>query len=252
MKEPIKGDYEMASVQIKPSTIGIAALATLVAGGLIGARFFKTKRVSTAERMTEALLNTETLKSGLTALPDHSEKLLASCADYFVNMCRNAAEGVGMSNGQSDPQGHTRLHSHKFTGAVASLITESIAPEQVLSYNVLIPGVGEVSGTRNVGGIRISGIFPVYPTPETAQVQLEGGYTAQLESALDVTDALLTGKARIQGSVMLRDNFGNVGRLNVASDESITGTITRDSRIVGRFEGNLSNRLRFTPYQIEG
>ena len=31
---------------------------------------------------------------------------------------------------------------------------------------------------------------------------------------------------------------------------ALSGTITRDSRIIGRFEGKVSEGLRFTPYQI--
>jgi len=44
---------------------------------------------------------------------------------------------------------------------------------------------------------------------------------------------------------------GHVGRLNIAYDGSVSGTITHDTRIIGRFEGSVSGGLRFKTYQIE-
>ena len=241
----------MTSPQSKASTLGFAAVAALAAGGLIGARYFSLKKVSAAERMTEALLDSHPLKTACETPLTLSEKRMALCAEYFLTMNRRASEGVGVANSQKDPEGHNRVHSHKFTGAVASLVTESNSPEEVMSYSVSIPGVGEVTGTRHVGAMRMAGVYPVYPTPESIQIQMEGGYTAQIESELQVTDTLLTGKARLVGVVILRDSEGNVGRLNVGNDESISGTITRDSKVVGRFNGNLPGNLHLTPYQIQ-
>ena len=242
----------MPTPQIKPSTFGLAAIAALAAGGLIGARYFSLKKVSSAERLCDALLDSEPLKQALETPSALSEKRLALCAEYFLTVNRKASEGVGVANAQSDPVGHNRVQSHKYTGAVVSLVTESNSPEQSLSYSVRIPGVGEATGTRQVGGMRMSGIYPAYPTPESVQIQLEDGYTAQIESELQVTDTLLTGRARLFGVVTLRDNQGNVGRLHLGSEETLTGSITRNSQVVGRFDGSLPGNIRFTPYQIQG
>ena len=55
------------------------------------------------------------------------------------------------------------------------------------------------------------------------------------------------GHTRLFGSATLRDNRGNVGRINIGFDGTVTGTITRDARVIGRFEGKVATALPSVP-----
>jgi hypothetical protein len=227
------------------------ALATLAVGGLVGARYLGTRKVSAAERLSDALLDTDGLRAAARDLAERPESRLAACANYIVDVGYRSMEGWGIGTGANDPIGHTRLKTHRYTQASASVLTEAHTPSHVLNYSVTVPDVAEVRGVRRHGPLSMSGLVPGYAVPETAQISLPDGYTAQVESGLRVTEALVTGKPRLFGAVTLRDNAGNVGRLNVGSDGHIHGTITRGARIVGRFEGQLGKSIEFKPYQIE-
>ena len=62
--------------------------------------------------------------------------------------------------------------------------------------------------------------------------------------ATEVADYLVVGKTRLAGSADLRDNRGNVGRLNIGYDGTISGTITRT--FSERIEEGLFLRLTVT------
>ena len=114
-----------------------------------------------------------------------------------------------------------------------------------------MPDIAEVRGIRRHGPLALNGLLPAYTVPETAQITLADGYSAQIESEMNVTEGFVTGKARLFGVVTLKDNQGNIGRLNVSPDGIIHGTITRNARVVGRFDGRLGSVIEFKPYQIE-
>jgi hypothetical protein len=243
----------------------LALLGGLAVGGLIAQRFMSARKVSAAERLAEALLDTEPLRAASRLLPDSTEKALSQCASYLVNVAYRAAEGLGVTSGPEDPVGYSRTHTHPYTGATATVLTEdrkrnTISSEEgasetvkssCLTYAVTLPETGEVRGTRTIGGVRPSGISLARPTPETVQISLKDGYTAQIETEFEVADSLVTGQVRIFGAATMRDNHGNVGRLNIAQDGLISGTITREARVIGRFEGHAAHGLRFQQYMIE-
>jgi len=103
---------------------------------------------------------------------------------------------------------------------------------------------------RRIGTLQLVDLVPAHDTPDTVQIVLTGGYTAQIEADLHTMETMIVGKDRIFGSLALHDNQGNAGHIKVGFDGTLSGTITRDSRIIGRFEGKISEGLRFTPYQI--
>ena len=241
----------MTTILGKATTGGIIALASIALGGIVGARYLSTRKVSAAERLCDALLDTEPLRKAARDLADKPESRLAECATYMVELCYRSTDGWGLGTGANDPVGYTRLKTHKYTQGAASVLTEAHVPEHVLNYTVNIPDIGEVRGVRRHGTLALDGLLPAYAVPETAQISLQDGYTAQIESDLHVTEAFVTGKARLYGVLTLRDSEGNVGRLNVGSDGVIHGTITQHARIVGRFDGRLGESVQFKPYQLE-
>src|SRR5438309_390874 len=198
----------------KPSTGSIIALASLALGGIVGARYLSTRKVSAAERLCDALLDTEPLREAARDLAGKSEARLAACAKYMVDVCFRSADGWGIGTGANDPVGYTRLKTHRYTQGAASVLTEAHVPDHVLNYTVNVPDVAEVRGIRRHGPLTLNGLLPAYAVPETAQISLQDGYTAQIESDLHVTEAFVTGRARMYGALTLRDSEGNVGRLN--------------------------------------
>jgi hypothetical protein len=235
----------------KSATGGIIALATLALGGLVGARYLSTRKISTGERLSDALLDTEPLREAARDLADRPAARLASCANYLIDVCYRSAEGWGIGTGANDPIGYTRMKTHRYTQTAVSVLTEAHVPEHVLNYTVIVPDIAEVRGIRRHGPLALTGIVPSYAVPETAQISLQDGYTAQIESDLHLSEAFVTGKARLYGAVTLRDSVGNVGRLNISSDGVIHGAITKDAKIIGRFDGRLGKEIEFKPYQIE-
>jgi hypothetical protein len=230
----------------------IAFVAAAVAGGLIASRYFSTRKVNAAERLADALLDTETLKEGVHNLSEASEKALAACATYLVSVANKAAEAVGASGGTEDTVGYSRTHTHPYTQVTATVLTEAMSPEQRLTYAVTIPDVGEVRGTRSVGTLKMSGLSPARPAVDTVQITLNKDYTAQVVTEFEVADYLVTGRSRLFGAATLRDSEGNVGRINIAHDGTVNGTVTRDAHVIGRFEGQVATGVRFRQNQIEG
>ncbi|HLJ53548.1 MAG TPA: hypothetical protein VKT77_00840 [Chthonomonadaceae bacterium] len=241
----------MNTVLGKPTTGGIIAISTLALGALVGARYLSTRKVSSAERLCDALLDTEPLREAARDMADRPEARLATCASYFVDVAYRSADGWGIGTGANDPIGYARMKTHRYTQGAASVLTESHLPDHVLNYTLNVPDIAEVRGVRRHGPLSMDGLLPAYAVPETAQISLHDGYTAQVEADLHVTEAFVTGKARMYGAVTLRDSDGNVGRLNVGTDGIIHGTITHQNRVVGRFDGRLGSDVAFKPYQIE-
>lgn len=235
----------------KREIAGTALLITGAVTGLIASRYFGTRKVSAAERLAEALLETDRLREGAHHQAESSEKALADCAAYLVNMAYRAADSVGAASGSDDPLGYSRTHTHPYTHASATVLTEAVVPECLLTYAVNLPDVGEVRGIRRIGAARLAGVNWARPVPDTVQITLPEGYTAQVETEFEVPDYLLSGRVRLYGAATMRDNRGNVGRLNIANDGTVSGTVTRDARVIGRFEGNTVHGVHFKQNQIE-
>lgn len=235
----------------KGDAIKTALLLVAAGGGLVAARYIERRHINGAERLANALLDTGKLTNAARTLPDSTECVLAACAAYAVNMAYRAAEGVGSAGGEEDPIGYSRTHTHPYSHVVATVLTEANAPEQLLTYAVTIPDVGDVRGTRRVGAVN-AGLPPTRPTPDAIQFSLADEYSAQFESEFEVGEYLVLGRTRLTGAATLRDNRDNVGRLNIAPDGAISGTITRNARVIGRFEGNAAHGLYFSQHQIEG
>lgn len=235
----------------KGDAVKAALLVGAAVGGLVASRYLERRHVNGAERLADALLDTDRLTDADRNAGEAHEKRLAACAAYLVGVAYRAAEGVGSGSGTEDPIGYSRTHTHPYTHTVATVLTEANAPEQILTYSVTIPDIGEVRGTRRVGPIKLSGLMPNRPAPDAIQFSLNDDYSAQLESEFEVSDYRVTGRTRLCGAATLRDNRDNVGRIHIASDGAISGTITRNARVIGRFEGNVAHGLHFTQYQIE-
>lgn len=234
----------------KPSVGQLALLTTAALSSVVAVRYFSNRKASAAERLTEGLLDTTRLQTAVGHLPDASHLALAECAGYLLNVALLAAPGVGMGRGDDDPIGTSRTHTHSFTGTTATVRTEAAAPDRTINYAVIIPNVGEVRGIRRIGMLQITDFVPAHATPDTVQIVLTGGYTAQIEANLHTAENMIVGKDRLFGSLAIHDNQGNAGHIKVGFDGVLSGTITRDSRIIGRFEGKISEGLRFTPYQL--
>ncbi|MCS6777353.1 MAG: hypothetical protein RMJ43_11590 [Chloroherpetonaceae bacterium] len=237
---------------LRGSVARIALLAGAAVGGLIASRYFVARRINPGERLADALLDTTPLLEGRHHLSDTPEKALAACASYLIHVAYRATEALGVSGKSEDPVGYSRTHTHPYTQVTATVLTEATTPDLKYTYAVQIPDVGEVRGTRTVGSLRMSGLSPVRPITDVVQITLAEGYTAQIETEFEAADFLVTGRSRLFGAVTLRDNATNVGRINIAPDGCVTGTVTRDNRIVGRFEGQVSTGIHFRQNQIEG
>jgi len=234
----------------KPSVGQIAALATIGLTSAVALRYFSNRKATSADRLTEGLLDTARLQTAVGHLPDSSHLALAECAGYLLNVAQVAASGVGIRRGDDDPIGASHTQTHSFTGTTATVRTEAAAPERIINYAVTVPEVGEVRGVRRIGLLKMNGLVPVHDTPDTVQIVLTDLYTAQIEADLQAVDTMNVGPDRVFGDLALHDNQGNAGHLKVGFDGTLSGTITRESRIIGRFEGKISEGLRFTPYQI--
>ena len=130
----------------KPSVGQIALLTTAALTSVVAVRYFSSRKASAAERLTEGLLETTRLQTAAGLLPDSSHLALAECAGYLLNVALRAAPGVGIARGDDDPIGHSRTQTHTFTGATATVRTETASPDRTINYAVAVPEVGEVRG----------------------------------------------------------------------------------------------------------
>ncbi|MCW3094599.1 MAG: hypothetical protein JWL77_217, partial [Chthonomonadaceae bacterium] len=192
----------------KPSVGQIALLTTAALTSFVAMRYFSNRKASAAERLTEGLLETTRLQTAVGHLPDASHLALAECAGYLLNVTLRAAPGVGIGRGDDDPIGASRTQTHSFTGTTATVRTESAAPNRTINYAVVIPDVGEVRGIRSIGILEITDFVPAHATPDTVQIVLTGGYTAQIETDLHTAENMIVGKDRVFGSLALHDNQG--------------------------------------------
>lgn len=230
--------------------IGAAVIAGGAAIASAGARYMGSKRINAAERLGEALLDTERLEQAAKFTVTESEAALAACAAYLINTAHQAAAGIA-GPPHIDPIGFERKVKNERTGATATVITTAHEPEARWQFEVEIPGVGRVSGSRRLSSSRFTGPKVHMRTPDTVSIRFDNGYSTSIESDLEFSGSLLPfsgPRTQVYGAASLSDNRGNVGRLKIEPAGTVSGTVTRGTDIVGRFEGSLAEGVTFRQY----
>jgi len=231
-----------------------AARMAIMAGGAAaataGARYLASRRINAAERLGHALLDIERLEEAARYSEADTETALAACVVYLINVAHESAAGISGPPAM-DPIGYERRATSSDNRATAMVTTTAHEPEARWQFEVSVPGVVRVSGSRRLAASRFSGPRIRMSTPDTVSVRFDNGYTAHIESDMEFSSNLLQlvgSRTQVMGKAHLSDNRGNVGTLEIAADGRIGGTITRGGRIVGRFEGSLTEGLTFRPY----
>ncbi len=226
-----------------------AAVGLSAALGSVAARAISVRRICPAQSLADALLVTDSLPGAPIATGLLPEQLMTSCASYLVQV-NIAAAGQGLLGAQEDVAGRSRSASHSYSGAVSTVLTESAKDDQILTYAVNIPAVGEVRGTRRVGPLNLGHVPPTRTMMDTMQITLQDNYTVQMETDFQAAENVFLAHCRPSGPAVLRDNHGNTARIFLNNDGQVTGTVTRDSHIVGRIEGTASSQLSLRPSLI--
>jgi hypothetical protein len=235
---------------ILKKALGAAVVAGAGAVGVAGARYAGSKRINAAARLGEALLDTGRLEEASRFTASESEAALAACAAYLINVAHQAAHGI-TGPPSIDPIGFERKVNGDRDGSSATIITTAHEPEARWQFDVEIPDVGRVSGSRRLASSKFKGPKVHMRTPDTVSIRLDNGYFASIESDLEFNGSLLpitAPRTQVFGSASLSDNRGNVGRLKIEGNGEITGTVTRGTEIVGRFEGSLGSGMTFRQY----
>lgn len=228
---------------IKKTILLLAAAAGTAA---VTARYFTSRRVKSSELLADILLQTDRLLAAKENAENEPEAALAACALYVISMTSHSAEGLGMPGTPDAVFCETVTRTHPYTGVVATVIPESSEEGRKFSYAVNIPDTGDVRGARVIQGFKMNG----RPVTDMLQITLGLDYTAQVEAEMLLTESLSAWQTRTQGNLTFRDNKGCVGRIYVGAGGGITGTVTRDAHVVGRFEGKLPGELRFRRHTL--
>lgn len=227
-----------------------AILAGGAAAATAGARYVSSKRINAAERLGYALLDTERLSDAAQYTETEPEAALAACSAYLVNVAHQAAAGIS-GPPTLDPVGFERTVRSENSPVTAIVTTTAHEPESRWQFEVVVPGVARVTGSRRLSASRFSGTSVRMSTPDTVSIRFDNGYAARIESDLEFASNLIqiTGpRTHVSGAAHLSDNRNNVGRLQIDQAGEVTGTITRGTHIVGRFEGSLSEGITFKQY----
>lgn len=230
--------------------IRMAIFAGGAAAATAGARYVGSKRINAAERLGHALVDVERLREAAQCAPTEPEAALAACTVYLINVAHEAANGIS-GPPALDPVGFERRVTSQDGQATALVTTTAHEPEARWQFEMTVPGVGQVTGSRRLAASRFSGPRVRMSTPDTVSIRFETGYSAKVESDLEFSSNLLQvmgPRTQLAGTAHLSDNRGNVGRLEIAADGTISGTITRGSSVVGRFEGSIAEGLTFRQY----
>lgn len=234
--------------------LGVVALAGGAALLNASARYASSKRMDASQKLADALLQIDRLKEASEIPDNETEAALAACSAYLINVAHQAAHGIaGPPSFDSIGVEKTAKSADGIT--TATVITTALEPETRWQFELEATGIGRVSGSRRLTSARFTGHKVSMRTPDTVSIRLENGYFASIESDLEFSGNLLAaplvGNATaVFGSASLSDNRGNVGLLKIAPDGSISGTVTRGSDIVGRFEGSLRTGMEFVQYPV--
>lgn len=230
--------------------LGVAAVAGGAAVATAGARYVGSKRINAADRLANALLDSKYLEEAASLPSDETENALASCAAYLINMAHQAASGI-TGKPTVDAIGYERKVTSDRTGATATVITTAHEPEARWQFDMEMPGVARVSGSRRLSSSRFHGPKVHMRTPDTVSIRFDNGYFASIESDLEFNGNLLPvagPRTQVYGTASLSDNRGNVGRLRIDPSGEVSGTVTRGADVIGRFEGSLADGLTFRQY----
>lgn len=231
--------------------LGVAVVAGGAAVATAGARYAGSKRINAAQRLGEALLDTERIEEASRYTAGESEAALAACAAYLINVAHQAASGM-TGPPAIDAIGFERKIRGDRSDVTATVITTAHEPEARWQFDVESPGIARISGSRRLKSSRFTGPKVHMQTPDTVSIRFDNGYFASIESDLEFSGNLLAvplkPSTQVFGSASLSDNRGNVGRLKIDANGEVTGTVTRGSEIVGRFEGKLAEGVTFRQY----
>lgn len=232
--------------------VRMAVLAGGAAAATAGARYVGSRRINAADRLGHALVEADRLIEASEYCANEPEAALAACAVYLVNVAHEAAAGIS-GPPTLDPVGFERRITSADGRATATVTTTSHEPEARWQFEMTIPSVVRVSGSRRLAAARFAGPRIRMSTPDTVGVLYDNGYAARIESDMEFASNLLQlvgPRTQLYGIAHLSDNRGNVGRLEIGQDGVISGTITRGSHVVGRFEGSLTEGLTFRQYSV--
>lgn len=232
--------------------LGVAAVAGGAAVAAAGARYAASRRINAADKLANALLDGERLEQASGLSSRETETALAACAAYMINMAYNASSGMSAPPAM-DAVGFERRAAASDGVSTASVITTAHEPESRWQFEMEMPGIVRVTGSRRLVSARFNGPRAHMRTPDTVAIRFENGYAANIESDLEFTSNLvqLTGqRTQLFGAASLSDNRGNVARLRIENTGVVGGTVTRGADIVGRFEGCLPDQITFRQYQI--
>jgi hypothetical protein len=230
--------------------LGIVAVAGGAAVATAGARYAASKRINAAERLGEALLDTQRLEEASRYTANESEAALAACAAYLINTAYQAAAGIA-GPPHIDAIGFERKVTKKGSDTVATIVTTAHEPESRWQFEVEVPCVARVSGSRRLKSSRFAGPKIHMSTPDTVSIRFENGYSVNIESDLEFSSNLLPfggPRTQLYGTANLSDNRRNVGLMRIEPNGEVSGTITRGTDIVGRFEGSLLDGVTFRQY----
>jgi hypothetical protein len=232
--------------------LGVAAIAGGAAVATAGARYAGSKRINAAQRLGEALLETSRLEEASRYTANESEAALAACAAYLINTAHQAAAGIS-GPPAIDPIGFERKVKADHGDGTATVTTTAHEPEARWQFDAEAPGVGRISGSRRLSSSRFTGPKVHMRTPDTVTIWFDNGYKVNIESELEFSGNLLAvplagHRTHIYGSASLSDNRGNVGRMKIEPSGEVSGTVTRGTEIVGRFEGSLLEGVTFRQY----
>src|SRR5437867_1315123 len=108
--------------------LGVAAVAGGAAVATAGARYMGSKRINAADRLANALLDSQRLAEASELAGSETEAALAACAAYLINTAHQAAAGI-TGKPAVDAIGYERRVGNERTGATATVITTAHEPE---------------------------------------------------------------------------------------------------------------------------
>ncbi len=234
----------------KNSPLSLLLFTTALVGAGAVSRYISQKNGCSAKTLADGLLDTGPLRQLTNIESEPPEKLLAACAIYMLRVSFWTARN-GLAGGCEDPAGYNRVAKHSYTQDKVTVLTEENRPESILTYAVKIHDVGVVRGTRKVSTIHLGGGMPVRKMPDSMQINLGNNYSVQIEAQLEAQESFFSSQAKPMGTVVLHDNMGCVARLRIAPDGSLSGTITKSGRIVGRMNGTGPGSFQFITHQVD-
>lgn len=232
----------------KNSPLSLLLFTTALVGAGAVSRYISQKNSCSAKTLADGLLDTGPLRQLTNLESEPPENLLAACAIYMLRVSFWSARN-GLSGGCEDPAGYNRVAKHPYTQDKVTVLTEENRPDSILTYAVKIRDMGVVRGTRKVSPIHFGGVMPVREMPDSMQINLGSNYSVQIEALLEAQESYFSSQAKPMGTVVLHDNMGCVARLRIASDGSLSGTITKSGRVVARMHGNGPSSFQFTTHQ---